>query len=317
MCNEENPGASVAICLLLATGAMAETAKNDITIGYICANLTNQGWLIMNNTIQEASKEAGVTLKYMTAEMGDTSSWLSCFEDLRNMQVDAILFGAADATLISAIEDAVAEGILCVEMDSPSGAKGTNVICIDNYSAAAQGAQWVGEALGGKGSVILINGDATYTSGTERRNGYFETLGKNFPEIKVFEVWCDGWTDENAMNGVEDALTALNDDVDAVICCWDGATIVVNSVLETRGLTDSVKLIGFDGAGDALSLMRQGKIAMDVAQPFADLARNAVDVAVKVVGGESVDRVVLDAKLVTPENCEQYIVEGGMAPYVK
>ncbi len=275
----------VAICLLLATGAMAETAKNDITIGYICANLTNQGWLIMNNTIQEASKEAGVTLKYMTAEMGDTSSWLSCFEDLRNMQVDAILFGAADATLISAIEDAVAEGILCVEMDSPSGAKGTNVICIDNYSAAAQGAQWVGEALGGKGSVILINGDATYTSGTERRNGYFRDAGQELPRDQGVRIGATaGPTKRDERR--QDALTALNDDVDAVICCWDGATSW-STPCGDPGLTDSVKLIGFDGAGDALSLMRQGKIAMDVAQPFADLARNAVDVAVKVVGARA------------------------------
>lgn len=307
----------VVLCMMIPMGAMAEGANSDITIGYICANLTNQGWLIMNTTVQEAAKEAGATLKYMTATMGDTSSWLSCFEDLKNMEVDAILFGAADATLISTIEDAVAEGILCIEMDSPSGAKGTNVICIDNYSAAAQGAEWVGEALGGEGQVILINGDATYTSGVERRNGYFETLANNYPGIKVFEVWCDGWTDENAMNGAEDALTALNEEVDAIICVWDGATIVVNSVLETRGLSGSVKLIGFDGAGDALSLMRQGKIAMDVAQPFADLARNAVDVAVRVVQGEDLGTVVLDATIVTPETCEQYIVEGGMAEYVK
>ena len=305
------------LCMLLASSAMAEGAPNDITIGYICANLSNQGWLIMNKTVQEASAEAGVNLKYMTAGMGDTSSWLTCFEDLRNMEVDAILFGAADATLISTIESAVAEGILCIEMDSPSGASGTNVICIDNYSAAAQGAQWVGESLGGKGKVILVNGDATYTSGVQRRDGYYETLSETYPDIEIFEVWCDGWTDENAMNGAEDALTALNEEVDAIICCWDGATVVISSVLETRELSDTVKLIGFDGAGDALSLMREGRVAMNVAQPFADLARNAVDVAVRVVGGEEVQTRVLDAKIVTPENCEQYIVEGGMAEYMK
>ncbi|NLF28815.1 MAG: sugar ABC transporter substrate-binding protein [Clostridiales bacterium] len=305
------------LCMLSLSCALAESGNSDITIGYICANLTNQGWLIMNTTVQRASEEAGVTLKYMTAQMGDTSSWLACFEDLRNMEVDAILFGAADATLISTIEAAVAEGILCIEMDSPSGAKGTNVICIDNYSAAAQGAEWVGNALGGKGQVILINGDATYTSGVERRNGYYETLSEKYPEIEIFEVWSEGWTDENAMNGAEDALTALNEEADAIICCWDGATVVISSVLETRGLTGEVMLVGFDDAGDALSLMREGKIAMDLAQPFADLARNAVDVAVRVVKGESVDTLVLDATIVTPENCEQYIIEGGMSDYVK
>ena len=301
------------LCMLLACTAVAE----DVTIGYICANLTNQGWLIMNQTVQSTAKEKGVDLKYMTAQMGDTASWLACFEDLRNMNVDAILFGAADATLVSTIEAAVADGMLCIEMDSPSGAKGTNVICIENYAAAAQGAEWVGEYLGGNGQVILINGDATYTSGVERRNGYYETLQEKYPDIEIFEVWCEGWTDENAMNGAEDALTALNEDVDAIICCWDGATIVVSSILESRGLSDQVSLIGFDGAGDALTLMREGKIAMDVAQPFADLARNAVDVAVRVTNGEAMDAVVLDAKIVTPENLEEYIVEGGMTEFVK
>ena len=56
---------------------------------------------------------------------------------------------------------------------------------------------------------------------------------------------------------------------------------------------------------------------MDVAQPFADLARNAVDVAVRVTNGEDMDAVVLDAKIVTPENLEEYIVEGGMTEFVK
>ena len=63
--------------------------------------------------------------------------------------------------------------------------------------------------------------------------------------------------------------------------------------------------------------MREGRIAMDVAQPFADLARNAVDVAVKTVNGEAGGTTVLDAKIVTPENMEEYIVEGGMAEFVK
>ena len=184
------------LCLLGGCVAFAE----DITIGYICANLTNQGWLIMNETVQKTAEEKGVDLKYMTAQMGDTASWLACFEDLRNMEVDAILFGAADATLVSTIEAAVAEGMLCIEMDSPSGAQGTNVICIDNYSAAAQGAEWVGEYLGGEGQVVLINGDPTYTSGVERRDGYYETLQENYPNIEIFEVWCEGRTDENAMN---------------------------------------------------------------------------------------------------------------------
>lgn len=304
----------LALCMLVPAAAVAE---ENVTIGYICANLTNQGWLIMNETVQSSAKEKGVELKYMTAQMGDTASWLACFEDLRNMNVDAILFGAADATLVSTIEEAVKSGMLCIEMDSPSGAQGTNVICIDNYSAAAQGAEWVGEHLGGKGQVILINGDATYTSGVERRNGYYETLQEKYPEISIFEVWCDGWTDENAMNGAEDALTALNEEVDAIICCWDGATVVISSILESRGLSGEVELIGFDGAGDALTLMRNGKIAMDVAQPFADLARNAVDVAVRVTNGAAMDTVVLDAKIVTPENLEEYIVDGGMTEYVK
>ena len=312
---------AAALCagLILTAGtAMAEEKANeDITIGYICANVTNQGWLIMNTTIQEKAKELGVDLKYMTAQTGDTSSWLSCFEDLVNMDVDAIIFGAADSTLVSTIEKAVADGITCIEMDSPSGAEGTSVICVENYSAAAQGANWVGEKLGGKGKVILINGDATYTSGTERRDGYYETLQENYPDIEILESWCDGWTSENAMNNCEDLLTAANDEVDAICCAWDGATTVIAPLLESKGLTDKIMLIGFDGAGDALSLMREGKVAMDVAQPFFGLATNAMEVAVKAAKGEKTDVMVLDCDIVTPDMVDEYIETAGLADYVK
>lgn len=309
----------LAAALALTSGtALAEEKENkDITIGYICANVTNQMWLIMNTTIEQTAKEEGVNLKYMTAQTGDTSSWLSCFEDLVNMEVDAIIFGAADSTLVSTIEDAVAQGITCIEMDSPSGAKGTSVICVDNYSAAAQGANWVGEELGGKGKVILINGDATYTSGTERRNGYYETLQENYPDIEILEVWSDGWTSENAMNGCEDLLTAADDDVDAICCAWDGATTVIASLLESKGLTDKIKLVGFDGAGDALSLMREGKVAMDVAQPAFGLAKNAMDVAIKAAKGEKTDELVLDCDIVTPDMVDEYIETTGLSEYVK
>ena len=56
---------------------------------------------------------------------------------------------------------------------------------------------------------------------------------------------------------------------------------------------------------------------MDVAQPFADLGRNAIDVAIRVTNGETLGTIVLDAKLVSPENLEEYIIEGGMTEFVK
>lgn len=299
----------------------ADAAKEpaDIKIGYICSAMTNQGWLIINDGAQTAAEELGVDFQFVATTQNDTGAWLNAFEDLKNMGCDAIVFGGAQLELVDAIETAVAEGFICVEIDTPSGAEGTYRIGISNYDAAVKGAEWlVNESGMTEGNLICLNGAQTTTSGQERRDGFLNTLAELAPNINVFEVDTE-WTQEKALNGAEDALVALNYEADAVYCAWDGGTVAVASVLETYDLTDRVTLIGFDGAADALGLMKEGKVSADIGQPLFRMGYEGVVTALKVALGENIEKgdIQLETTVITPENVDAYIAEAGLTQYVK
>lgn len=302
--------------------ARADEAENvdasDVKIGYICQSMTNQGWLIINDGAQTAADELGVDFQFTSSTQNDAGAWLNAFEDLQNMGCQAIVFGGADTTTIPAIEAAVEKGIVCVEADSPSGAEGTYRIGISNYDAAVKGAEWLAEAIDKQGTVIVVNGTRTTTSGQERREGFINTMNELAPDVEIFEVDSE-WVQEKALNGVEDALTALDNNVAAVYCAWDGGTVAVASVLEQRGLTGKVKLMGFDGAADALGLMKEGKVDADVGQPLFKMGYEGVATALRVAQGEDSGEtdIKLDTVVITPDIVDSYIEEAGLSKYVK
>lgn len=294
------------------------TDNSDVKIGYISGDLTNQGWLIINDGVQNAAKDLGVDFQLVTTTTGDVGSFLNAFEDLQNMGCDAIVFGGAQVEVIDAIEKAVADGIPCVEIDTPSGAEGTYTIGISNYDAAVEGAKWMAEAIGNQGTVICLNGSQSMVSGQERRNGFIDTMKKIAPDVEIFEADTE-WNQENALNACEDALTSLNNDVAGIYCAWDGGTVAVVPVLEQRGLTGEVKLLGFDGAADALGLMKEGKIDADVGQPLYKMGYEGIVTALKVVRGENIDdaAIKLPTEVIVPERIDAYIEEAGLSDYVK
>ncbi len=298
--------------------AEATTDNSDIKIGYICGDLTNQGWLIINDGVQNAAKDLGVDFQLVTTTTGDVGSFLNAFEDLRNMNCDAIVFGAAQVEAIDAIEKAVADGIPCIEIDTPSGAEGTYTIGISNYDAAVAGAKWMAEAIGNQGTVICLNGSQSMVSGQERRNGFVETMNEIAPDVKIFEADME-WNQEMAMNATEDALTSLNNEVDGIYTAWDGATVAVVPVLDQRELTGKVKLLGFDGAADVLGLMKEGKVDADVGQPLYKMGYEGVVTALKVARGEAIDdmAIKLPTEVITPDRIDAYIEEAGLSSYVK
>lgn len=266
---------------------------------------------------RERGKRLGVDFKFTATTQNDYGAWLNAFEDLQNMGCDAIVFGGADTSVVPAIEEAIAKGIVCVEADSPSGAEGTYRIGISNYDAAVKGAEWMADAIEKKGTVIVVNGAQSATSGQERRAGFIDTMNKLAPDVEIFEVDTE-WVQEKALNGVEDALTALNNNVAGIYSAWDGGTVAIAPVLEQRGLAGKVKLLGFDGAADALGLMKEGKVDADVGQPLFKMGYEGVATALRVVQGEKIGNdVTLETTVITPDIVDSYIDEAGLSEYVK
>ncbi len=301
--------------------AEAEPAADGekYTIGYICGNPTWQGWLIISSGVTDAAEELKdeVDYKYIgIANSQDFAAYQNAIQDMVTMGCDAIVIGGADTSLAGAIDEFVSNGVTIVEIDTPSGAELTYNMGIDNEAGAKLAAEWMGEALGGKGTVVSINGSQTTESGRGRRAGFVDTIKADYPDIEIFEVTTQAWGQEEALNGIDDAFAALGE-IDGVFCAWDGGTVVVQNNLEERGLTGKTLLCGFDGAADALQLMKEGKVDADVAQPLYGMGYEGFYTAYKLCKGEEIGdlKVNLDTKLVLKDDIDSWIEEGHLQSF--
>jgi len=164
----------------------------------------------------------------------------------------------------------------------------------------------VGEAIGGAGKVVLINGGQGFQTGQDRRNGFIDTMAANYPDVEVIEVQTE-WDAQEAQAGLEDAISA-NPDIKAVAQAWDGATVTTVPTLEQAGLLESVYVIGFDGAPDAIALLEAGKVEAIVAQQLYVMGYTAVETAVQAACGEDVEeRIDTGALMLTPDTVGEFV----------
>ena len=297
--------ASAALCALMTTtSAMAQ----DV-IGYITKSATNAGWMMINQGATDAAAEEGVKLVAVgPAFQGDLSSQLEVFENLVAQGAKAIGIAPVDSAGIApAVNDAMSAGIPVIAIDTGvSGAAVTSFVATDNYAVAkVQGA--VAATLVSDGdTIIYVTGNQAQSTGQERRNGFMEACGAARPNSKVLEVPTE-WNSQQAQEGVEAVLNA-NADVKMVANAWDGGTMGAKAALENLGYgAGDVKLVGFDGAGDAIAAMDEGWVHADTAQMLYQMGYQGIKAAAAAARGEDVrPRIDTGFFLVTPETSGVY-----------
>ncbi|NPV53929.1 MAG: sugar ABC transporter substrate-binding protein [Firmicutes bacterium] len=300
---------ALVMCVTLITMG-GSAASKKLVVGYATKSATNQGWILINNGAKQAAKDLGVDLIMLgPPKENDIAGQLAVVEDLINRKVDALAIAPCDSTGIApAVEKANRLGIPVVAVDTAIyGAKVTSFVATDNLKAAASAAKWVGEKLGGKGNIVMINGMIAQQTGKDRRDGFYNYIKEHYPNMKIVAEVPAEWQTEKALSGMEDALRA-NDQIDAVFCAWDGGTIGALQALEAAKRKSKTLLVGFDAAPDALKAMRQGKVDADIAQFLFKIGYEGIATAVKAARGEKVpERVDTGSMVVTPENLEKFI----------
>lgn len=293
--------------------------EKTLLIGYATKSATNTGWVILNNGAQQAADDYGVELMMIgPPKENDIAGQLGVVEDMINAECDAIAIAPCDsAGIVSAVEKANQKGIPVIAVDTAiSGGEITSYVATDNYKAAAVGAKWMGEQLGGAGNIVMINGMVAQETGAARRDGFYETIISEYPDINIVSEIAADWQAEKALAGMEDAMQA-NDQIDGVFCAWDGGTIAVLSALEQAGINDDVVLLGFDCDPNALAAMLENKVEGDVAQFLYQIGYKGIEASIKAAMGEEVEsRIDTGTTIVTPETAQQFIDDNGLADFM-
>lgn len=183
------------------------------------------------------------------------------------------------------------------------------VVASDNYAAGRLCAEDMMSRIDSGRIVLLTHPIAK--SGKDRISGFDDLVfAKGSPYTEVGRRDSLGQL-ENAMPIMDDML-ATHPDISAVMCLNDPTAQGAVSALKAAGYEPGEVLVyGVDGSPDAKKLVEEGWITATAGQSPVGIGTTAVEMAYKLLNGESVDHLVLvDVVLITADNVAEFGTDG-------
>ena len=305
--------------VLTAGPRPARAEEAPLVVGYVTKSATNQGWVLINRGAQDAADDARVKLIVGgPSARGALAGQIDAIERVIAEGAKVVALAPVDsAGLVPIVQRASAGGTPFVTIDTAIDAPvAKSYVATDNLAAARAQAEWTAEAIGDTDEVILVNGSLAQSTGRDRRQGFLDRLKELKPRAAVHEVHTD-WDADEARAGVEREMRA-HPKVAAIANAWDDGTLGTVAALQSlRVPKGQVRVIGFDGAPNALMLLKAGWVHADVGQMLYRQGYEGIKAAVAMARGETVPpRVNTGFEVVTAENLDRFVADNKLAEFM-
>ncbi|MEM9049608.1 MAG: D-xylose ABC transporter substrate-binding protein [Pseudomonadota bacterium] len=293
---------TLAAALVAGLSTSAATAiAQTITVGVSWSNFQEERWKTDEAAMKAALEAAGAA--YISADAQSSSAkQLSDIESLIAQGVDALIILAQDAQAIGpAVQLAADEGIPVVGYDRLIEDSRAFYLTFDNIEVGRMQARAVLAAMPA-GKYVMIKGSPTDPNADFLRGGQQEILQAAIDSGKieiVGEAYTDGWLPANAQRNMEQILTAIDNEVDAVVASNDGTAGGVVAALTAQGL-DGIPVSGQDGDHAALNRIALGTQTVSVWKDARDLGTRAAEIAVALASGTAMADVPGAAEWTSP-----------------
>ena len=146
-------------------------------------------------------------------------------------------------------------------------------------------------AMGGKGSVAILQGGMAATNLNLRTRGFSRALADHAPGITVVDVVDEGGDFAMSVNRTEEIL-ARYPGLNAIFSVSAEGAPAAAAVLKQRGRSDRVLVAGFDDLGDTLQGIRDRAIVFCVVQNTYRMGWLSVERLMDAMNGRAVPRVI-------------------------
>ncbi|MDO0914805.1 substrate-binding domain-containing protein [Streptomyces sp. DT2A-34] len=270
-------------------------------IGLSLSTLNNPFFVQIRAGAQAEAKKLGVDLTVTDAQ-NDASQQANQLQNFTSEGLGTIIVNPVDSDAVTPAAKAVNKSdIPLVAVDrSVNNAATAALVASDNVTGGKLAAKSLAEKLGGKGKIVILQGQAGTSASRERGSGFAEGL-KAYPDIEVVAKQPADWDRTKGLDVMTNLLQA-NPDIDGVFAENDEMALGAIKALGSKA-GKSVQVIGFDGTADGLKAVEAGTLYASVAQQPTELGRIAVQNAVKAAAGDKVEKsVMVPVKVVTKEN---------------
>jgi len=278
-------------------------ASDGPVVGVSWNNYNEERWARWDEPAIKAALEAAGA-SYISTDAGSSADQqIADVENLISQGAQALIILAQDGTaILPAVKSASDQGIPVIAYDRLIEDESAFYITFDNVEVGRMQARAIFEAVP-KGRYVMIKGNAADANADFLRGGQQEILQDAIDagDIEIVgEAYTDNWDPAVAQTNMEQFLTDLNNEVDAVVASNDGTAGGVVAALAAQGLDGLVPVSGQDGDGAALNRVALGTQTVSVWKDARLLGTAAGEVAALLAGGSSMDSIPQMIKFDTP-----------------
>ena len=249
----------------------------------------------------------GVTVNITDAK-DDTAAQLSQVENFVSQKVDAIIVVPVDTSAAQPMADAAkAANIPIVFVNRNPSIKGVPYVGSDSLYAGTVEMEELAKLAGGKGDVVILQGQVSNEAAVLRTQGCNDVVGKN-PGMKVAATQAGDWDRAKGQSITENWIQSGTLKAGDVVCANnDEMALGAINALKAGKLLDTVFVGGVDATSEALAAMEAGDLEVTVFQDAKGQGKGGVDAAVDLIAGKTVpDYVDIPYQLVTPANIKDF-----------
>jgi len=239
----------------------------------------------------------------------DVAVQLGQVENFITQGMDAIVLVAANTDATDPMTQAAVDAgipLVYVNRKPANLPEGTAYVGSDSIDAGIMQMEYIAEKLGGKGNIVIMNGNLSQEAAQMRTEGVKQVAAK-FPDITITKEQSGNWSRDEGLALMENWLST-GDQIDAVASNNDEMAIGAIAAIDAAGKLGEIIVGGVDASADALAEMEAGRLDITVFQNAVGQGEGGIATAVALARGEPVEQVVwIPYELVTPENYKDYM----------
>ena len=302
---------SLTACRIVIDGeeGSSSVAKVDGSIGLAVSTQNNPFFVTLVEGAKGAAAKLGVDLQ-VTDAGDDAAKQATDIETLVASGISVLIVNPVDSDAVAgSVQAAISKGVKVISVDrAVNGVEVDCEIASDNVAGAAMATQFIVDTLGEGTVVAELQGTTGASAAIDRSAGFHQIADE---KLNLVASQTANFDRAQGMSVMENMLQG-NGGIQAVFAAND--EMALGALEAISGAGKNVLVVGFDATDDAIEAVKAGRMGGTVAQQPALLGSTAVENALRLINGETVEKKIpVEVTLITKENADA----AGEAPAVE
>ena len=273
-----------------------------IKIGASTRTLRDTMYVAMMNGAMDAAEEKGVEIEWLDCNI-DPAVQVNQVENFLAQKVDVMILEAADEASLGTTAARVHEaGIPVICIEGSIGDFDEEFLLTSNaYDVGVLQVEAFIDEYGTEepANVVLLSGTVGDSVAALISQGVRETVDKYDNLTIVYEQACLDWARDKGFNYMEDAISKLGGDIQAVFGNNDQITMGALKAAENAGIEDDIWFIGGDHEEEIVSYILDGYNVKTIDKGAYLQGQRLIEVAIALANGEDheYDEIVDNTKI--------------------